>query len=409
MATTIPTPAELAALAQQKLRSVVDPAGTGAVDLSPGSRNDNAISLNTALYTRVAQYVADRLTARSLATATGDDLDALVADVYQDARKPANAATGFVYLTRSVTTAPTVIPFGTRFATVASASSPAVVFTATQDVPVTTGQGAVSAPVAVPVECVIADETGNVAVSTITSILDALPDSQTWSLAAVPAGGSTFIAGGASAESDDTFRARIQQSAFDDSKKRGTKAAIQAGTLQVPGVTYVTVVEPGDGTILVFCGDANYNLSSSVQSAVQLNLEAWRAFGIPAIVRPYLVITVTVNATIYMQRPLQNYNAQNSPGSIQAQAVANVQTYFANRQRVDEFFGSAITAAMQAAHPEVQQVIINSLSVSGGPTPDGTNSVRRTSDALYGSVQSMIRYVVSTASLQVNVAPPLTN
>ncbi len=407
MATEIPTPAELAALAQQKLRSVLDPGGTGAVDLSPGSRNDNAISVNTALYTRVAQYAADRLTARSLSTATGDDLDVLVADIYQDSRKIANSATGTVYIYRpnSGTAPATVIPAGSRFAVPATATQPGVQFFATVDVPVPYQGGNFQSPVPVNITCTASDTTGNVSVSLITQIVDALPDS-TWLIADASGnpGVVLFCAGGAEAEDDDTFRARIQRSAFDDSKKRGTLKAIQTGTLQVPGVSSATPVEPGDGTILVFCGDNSYNLSSAMQTAVQANLEDWRAFGVPAIVRPYTSSTVTINATVCMQRALQNYSQQ----AIITQALANIQTYFTNRQRPDEFFGSALTAAMSAAHPEVQQVIINSISVSAGPTPDGTNSVRRVSDAVYGSVLTMVRYIVTSTSLQINLSPPLT-
>lgn len=401
MASTLATPPELATLGQQKLRSLLDPGGTGAVDLSPGSRNDVAISTNVAMYTRLFQYVADRLTARSLSTATGDDLDVLVTDLYQDSRKAANAATGSINLQRTGT-AQTLIPYGSQFAVPATSTTPGVAFFCMQDTPVAAGV----LTTAVPLQCVQTDVVGNVQAALITQIKDPLPDT-TWSIASVSA--TQYFAGGAPEESDDEFRARIQQSAFDDSKRRGTLTAIKTGALRVPGVVNVTAVEPNDGTVLVFCGDSAYNLSSTMQTGVQVELEDWRAFGVPAIVRPYDVITVTVVATVYMQRALSNYNAQGGTGSVQAQAVANVISYFTNRQRPDEFFGSSIVAAMTAAHPEVQQVVINSLSVSGGPTPDGTNSVRRSSDALYGSVQTMLRYVVSTASLQVNVAPPLTN
>lgn len=423
MATNLATPAELATLAQQKLRSLQDPAGTGAVDLSPGSRNDNMISVNTALYTRVMQYAADRATARSLATATGDDLDTLVADIYQDKRKGANAASGYVYLVRDVlSTAPTYIPYGTRFAVPASATQPAVTFFATQDITVGANAGNPhTGSILVPCQCVTADETGNVAVGQITQILDTLPDT-TWAFTLptvlLPTNSQNFasnavisnpyMAGGASAEDDDTFRARIQQSAFDDSKRRGTRAAILAGALSVPGIANATVVEPGDGTVLVFCGDSSYNLSPTGQQAVQLELENWRAFGVPTIVRPYSVVTVNVNATLYMQRPLQSYNISGAPGSLQAQAIANIQTYFKSRQRPDEFFGNLIEAAIASASSETQQVIINSITTTSGPSPDGTNSIRRVSDASYGSVQSMVRYIVTATSLQVNVAPPLT-
>lgn len=401
MATEIATPAELAALAQQKLRSLLDPAGTGAVDLSPGSRNDLMVSVCVALATRVFQYAADRLTARSLATATSEDLDALVQDVYQDTRKAASSATGTVYLSR-VNTAQTVIPAGSRFAVPATSTQPGISFAAVADVPVALNAG-VSSPVAVAVQCAQTGTEGNVAISSISAIQDPLPDTS-WSVAAVPAGGFTFTAGGAAQESDDEFRARVQRSAFDASKQRGVRQAIETGALTVPGVASVTTVEPNDGTVLVYCGDVGYNLSSAMQSAVQVELEDWRALGIPAIVRPYTLVTVTISATIYMQRALSNYDVS----TLQSSAVSAVISYFAQRRRPDEFFGSAITAALAAVNDEVQQVVLNSVSTSSGPVPDLTGSVKRVTDTSYGSVLSMVRYVVSSTSVNVTVAPPAT-
>lgn len=401
MATELATPAELAALAQQKLRSLVDPGGTGAVDLSPGSRNDIMVSICVALATRVFQYTADRLTARSLATATGEDLDALVQDVYQDVRKGANAATTTIYLQR-VGTAATVVPFGSRFDVPATSTQQGVSFTVSADVPVALNAG-VSVPVAVQVQCAQTGTIGNVATSAITAIRDPLPDTS-WTVAAVPAGAAAFAAGGSAAESDDDFRARIQRSAFDDSKQRGTRAAIETGALRVPGIASVTAVEPNDGTVLVFCGDVGYNLSSSLQSGVQVELENWRAFGIPAIVRPYTLVTVSISAVVYMQRGLSNYDVT----TMQSTAVAAVKAYFAQRKRPDEFFGSAIASALSTTSDEVQQVLLVSVSTSSSPAPDATGSVKRVADTAYGALTSMVRYVVTSTSVQVTIAPPAT-
>lgn len=282
-----------------------------------------------------------------------------------------------------------------------------MVFAATQDVAV--GSGVLK--VAVPVQCQQAGIIGNVAFTNagqnpITSILDPLAD-PTWTLYtpvlgdSVLAGGPVAaIGGGADVESNDQLRARLKQAAFDDSKKRGTKRALVVGASQVPGVygAGVVAIEPGDGTVKLFVGDVNYNLPPAMQAAVLANLENWRAFGVPVFVLPFTVTTVTIVGTIYMQRPLVNYNT----AAIVQQAIANLITYFNNRQQADEYFLNAIIGAIESAHPETQTVTLSSpasdvrrLGVSGNVSN-------------YSGVTSVPRYIVSSASIFLSVAAPLT-
>jgi len=407
MATELPTPSETATIAQQKLRSLLDPGGTGAVNLSSGSRNDIMISVMGALINRVNTYVADRVSARTLSTATGDDLDALATDVFQDARKPAVAATGNLNLVRTGT-AVTVIPNGTRFAVPATSSTPGIFYIATQDVSVPINQ----LTAYVPVVCTQTGLIGNATYATVTSIADSLVDT-TWTIAPPPVplpNPNTYLpmAGGAELETDDQLRARLQASAYDDSKKRGTKKAIQIGALQVPGVASngVTVIEPGDGTVLVYVGDASYNLSAALQAAVLANLENWRAFGVPCIVKPYAVNTLNLVANIYMSKPLSNYNLQ----TILTQANTNLNNYFSNRPRPDEVYGGAIISALCAAHPEVQTAAIITFTNqnAAGVQPDSTFNIKHSTDALAGVASALPRYVINNTSLVLAILPPLT-
>jgi uncharacterized phage protein gp47/JayE len=126
-------------------RAALDPGGTGAVNLAPGSRNDVAVSALNALTTRVTGYVADRVAAGRVHSATGEDLDILAQDFYQETRKPARTATGMIQLTRTGTGA-TTIPLGTRFAVPASSTAAAIVFQASQDVAVPSGQTTAQVP-----------------------------------------------------------------------------------------------------------------------------------------------------------------------------------------------------------------------------------------------------------------------
>jgi len=408
MANELPTPTELVQIGQAKIRSLQDPQGTGAVNLHPGSRWDLALSAFAALAARNTAHIADRVAARSLVSAVDDDLDIIAADLFNDGRLPAAAATTTVYLQRSGTAA-TVIPNGTRFvAPAVPPSTAAVNFTATQDVSVAQN----TLKVAVPVACTQAGVIGNLAFTAagqnpITTIQDTLGDT-TWALYTPTAGDSVLgalaapppIGGGADQETNDQLRARLKQAAFDDSKKRGTKRALIVGAAQVPGVlaTSIVPIEPGDGTVKLFCGDVNYNLPPALQTAVASALENWRAFGVPVFVLPYAITVVTITGTIYMQRPLVNYNT----AAITAQAVANIISYFTNRQQADEYFLNQIIGSCEQAHPEVQTAILTSptadvrrLGISGGISN-------------YSGVTTIPRYIVNSSSIFLSVAGPLT-
>lgn len=381
---TLPTPAELTALARARLRSALDPTGTGAVDLRAGSRLDALVSVATGMGNRLSSYVADRMGALRRSTAQDEDLDVLARDLYSETRKPASYATGKVGLVRPGTAA-TLIPKGTRFGVPAAGSRPALVFVSTADVPSS------SLTATVPVQAQQTGEASNVFTSAaITAILDSLPD-PTWALDPsyiVP------VSGGASAESNEVLRDRLAQLALDDTRQRGTRRAILRGALRVPGIRYATVVEPLNGTTLVFCGDSTYYLSETQALAVQQELLEWRALGVPALVKRYSVSTVPVTATLHMQRSLADYDAL----GLRNAAVEAVRRYFATRVHPDEYFQSAIAGAIGSVHPERQRVVLTS------PSAD----VLRVADTAYASATTMARYIVDDSSITIAVAGPAT-
>jgi uncharacterized phage protein gp47/JayE len=387
----LPTPAELAAAAQAAFRARLDPNGTGAVNLRPGSRHDLFVSVVTAVAARLSAYAVDRVTALRRSTATGTDLDDLARDLFSVTRKAANAATGRVRLVRAGTAA-TSVPKGTRFAVPAEGSTPAVVFEASEDV-ASSGTTAV-----VPVACAEVGTRGNIAgPSAVTAVLDPLPDS-TWSLDPTYTTGvdsAAAFAGGAEAETDDELRDRLEQIAINDPRERATERAVLAATLAVPGVRYATVVEPFDGTLVVYAGDEAFALSDAMRQAIELELRGWRALGVPALARAYSAQTVTVTGTIYMARALSEYDA----AAVKAAAVQAVKDYFATgRPQPDEYFVNAIEAACFGAHDEVQNVVLSA------PLAD----VRRRPDADYGAVAALERYRVTDESITLSVAGPLT-
>lgn len=391
MATELPTTSELTAIAQQAIRSKLDPAGTGAVDLNPGSGNDLFISAAVALETRNAAHIADRAAARSPRTARGEDLDILGSDIYNTQRKPANAATGTLYLQRPSGTV-TVIPAGSRFSAPAAGSTPSVTFSVDEDVPAANAQLTVS----VPVTCTLAGKAGNVPLSTVTSVVDPLPDT-TWALYVPVSPPPDIIAGGDDGEigDDDAFSARLVKSSFNAAANPGTRDGILAKLLEIPGVFDVTLVSPGDGTIVAFVGDVNYLLSAALLAQVLAVLETIRAFGNPDLVRPYTVVPVSITGAIYMNRPVRNYDES----AIRAQAVQNVITYFnTGRESPDSYFLPAISSSIETAHPEVQTVALTAPVASIPPMPASG----------YSAPATINRYTTSSAYISIVVLDPQT-
>jgi uncharacterized phage protein gp47/JayE len=387
----LPTSSELAEIGRAAFRAALDPGGTGAVNLRPGSRNDVAISALTGIGNRLGAYVADRVSAARRSSATGEDLDAHARDLYGETRKSASASTGKVRLTRPGTTA-TAIPKGSRFAVPAEGSTPAVIFEASEDV----SSSATTA--VVPVRCTETGPRGNITgPQAVAAILDPLPDT-TWTLDATytTAGDPTAtFGGGAADETDDELRQRLDQISIDDPRERATRSAVLAGALRVPGVRYATIVEPLDGTGIVYAGDAAFALTDAMRKAIDTELLDWRALGVPALIRGYNAQTVTVTGTIYMARALANYDL----AAIKAAATSAVKRYFdTGRPSPDEYFVNAIEAALFSAHDEIQNVALASPLANA----------LRPADTGYGAITALNRYRVTDASISIAIAAPQT-
>lgn len=398
MADTLPTSADLLGVTQRSLRQSLDPSGNGAVDLNPGSRLDIFQSCVLALGARLTAHIANRVAARSKQTAKGDDLDVIGQDIYNTKRKSANASTGTLYLHRAGSAA-TVIPFGSRFAVPASGSQPSVTFAASADVPSS------STFAAIPVTCATTGIVGNVGLSSVTKIVDSLPDT-TWALY-VPSPGDPVLAGAPAADviaggddgevgNDAAFLARLNKSSFDAANAPGTRQGIQDTVLEVPGIIDATVISPGDGTIRIFAGDVNYQLSSGLKDAIQTAVEGARAFGNPAFVLPYTVVFVPVVGRIYMRRQVRNYDST----AISAQAVSNVIDYFTTgRESPDSYFTDKISAAMESANTETQSVVLSAPASSVPPLAASE----------YSALNTINRYVTDSAHVSVSVLDPQTS
>lgn len=382
----LPTTEELATIGRQTIEAGLDPEGLGKVDTHAGSRNDIMVSVNANMYTRVGAYAADRVNARDPSSATGEDLDILAKDLYRTLRKQSAAAIGTIYLSR-ITTAATSIPIGSRFSAPATSTRPAITFEASETVPV-----AASALTAdVPIVCSENGETGNIDLSDITAILDALPD-EAWTINPSPVS-PDVIGGGADEESDADLQKRLQARGLETDLQRGTSVAIEAGVAEVPGVSEWTIVEPLDGTVIAYCGDSAFSLPDDLRSAVETNLRAWRCLGIPVIVRAYGVSTVTHAVSIYMQRALSAYDL----ATLRTDAREAVKRYYDDREHPDEYIINTIEAAVFAIAPtDIQEV-----DVTG-------DDVLRLPESEYGALATLPRYIVSDSSISISFFGPQT-
>jgi hypothetical protein len=154
------------------------------------------------------------------------------------------------------------------------------------DDPVSWGVGE-AGPKSVNVTAVTGGLAGNLAAGKITRISTTLFDTFTVAQSAP-------TLGGAEAESDDELRARIR--VFTTTLRRGTLAALEFGSLQVPQVKNATAVEDAGGIVTVFVTDVNGASNAAMVSDVLDELEEWRAAG--------SIVNVTGGA-LYSLNPIQ--------------------------------------------------------------------------------------------------------
>lgn len=396
---TIPTIQETAEICEEALVGALDSQGTGIVDTEAGSDNAALVSMFSQGVARVAQYAADRVAARDIDTATDTDVDDILRDRWKgEKRKPEAAAVGTLYLQRTGTAA-TSIPIGAKFGAKATDTQDAVSYGANATLPVAAGV----LKVAVPVTCTVTGDVGNTKLVNVTDVLEPLPDA-TWTLY-VPAPGDPalngaaapdVIGGGTAAETDAEAKARVKQ--FSPDATPGTKDGLTKGALGVSGIKFVDVIEPFDGTMIVYAGDQNYNLPAALKALLVTALEKWRSGGCPVSIRSYSVVTVVTQLDIYMSKPLSNFDQI----GIRTTAVSLVKGYFGNRLRSDEYFIAGIGGAGYKASDDgdVQDVVVTT-------TPSGDQ--RRPADSGYGVVTSLTRYVVDDTSITVFLHDPLTS
>jgi uncharacterized phage protein gp47/JayE len=195
--------------------------------------------------------LADQLRLDSyLATATGDALDAKVAD-YLVTRKAAAAATGTIRVTRATSGSTLFIPAGwAQLSTKPVPGQSAVAIVTTSDA----SMASADLTVDIPVVAVVGGVAGNLSAGTVVVPQTALTGVDSNSGIVV----QIAMTGGVNAETDDALRARVQIEVA--GRVNGTSAALEAAALSITGVESANVLKAGDAR-----GDASIVPGGSVE------------------------------------------------------------------------------------------------------------------------------------------------
>ena len=232
-----------------------------------------------------AAYTQRALNALRLATASGEDLDRLVWDLYQIRRKDEAPAVVTLRLSRSSGGSGFSIPAGSPFGTTTGQVYTTVV-------PAAFSNGS-NGPIDVLAVAEVSGEGGNVPDGVITVIQGSFPD------ATLVVTNPEKAAGGSPRQSDESFKDTARQ--FYTTARRGTKSAIEFGAIQVPQVAQAAATEVLDPTaglpvyrVQLIVSDLQGQANSALAASVVTELDEYRALGVPVLVVPATPQYVTV-------------------------------------------------------------------------------------------------------------------
>jgi uncharacterized phage protein gp47/JayE len=311
-------------------------------DFSEGSALDAITGAGAVQADEVIRVALDRFAALFVDTATGQELDDLAADRWDGlARQAASAAVGQVTIGRGAEVGAFTVDAGLEVSatvsgeTVAFGTDEAAVF------------GAGDATVTVSATCSETGRAGNVAAGTVTQVVNPPVASPT-----VTVTNAARFAGGADAETDETFRARIRR--YPETLRRGTAAAVQLGAESVAGVRFA---QPDDSTVSdlgyasLYIGDPEGTANDVLVAAVESELVNWRALGIEVRVFAAERQETPVSATVYVRRGADRATLRDA---IRAAIVALGDRYAPN----EIGYRSQVVAEVHAVSDDVRAVAL---------------------------------------------------
>lgn len=345
-------------------KSEIQARNAALTDFAEGSALD-AITGGTAVMVDEAFGVLiDLFAAQFVDTAEGADLEALAADRFGLTRNAAAAAVVTLTFTRGGSTGTLVVPAGTTCEALVNG----VRYQFDTDYEVEMHSSA--STVTVTATCTVTGRAGNVAANTIDDIIDTLAGDATATVANAEA-----AAGGAPEETDAQFRDRIRR--YFSTLRKGTVAALEAGALNVAGVSFVTVdeslIHPDDGGyVAVYVGDPDAVGNDALADIVEAELEEWRAAGI--LVRVFgsdreeiaMAISVTARAGV-------DTSAMSAAVRAAALGVTN------NLAPKQTLYLSKVEAAVHAVSDDILSVQVTTPSAD--TTPTASQNAIRVNDA----------------------------
>lgn len=352
MSLTAPTVDELYEAAKAEIMSV----DATLNDFRDGSNLDALASAIAVVGDETMMYALSLHRARFLDTAQGDDLDALGVDRFDMPRLGAAQAVGYVYWTEGSASG-YAIPVGTTLRGTLDDGS-------TYEV-TTTAEVVSDSGLPVPVQAVTAGRGGNVPAFTLTTIVGFGGTDPTASITQ-----PERMAGGAPAESDTAYRARLRT--FFTSLSTGNRAAYVRATLSVPGVAQTSVVEvPTSGALIVqiYVADAegagNSALVSLVNAAIQ---DPVRALGVLCVVTAAAREEVALAVSIKLRRGADY-------ATVLAAVAASIAVYVDTLPAGETLYASKVAEVAHRASTDVISVTVTNGDVE--PT-NAYNSVRLT-------------------------------
>lgn len=283
---------------------------------------------------------------RYIDTATGTDLDAVVTDFYPDlTRQLESASVGTLTFTRGSSTGDLEIPIGTQCE--ATVDGDKITFETTATATILSAESSVD----VAAECTVAGRSGNVAADTITKILDTIPGDSTATVT-----NSDRFAGGAPEETDEEYRVRAK--AYPQTLRKGTTAALKAGSLTVDGVRYATVdestaPESEGGYVSVYIGDPDGSGNEVLAASVATALEDYRACGVEVRVFGASQELITASMVITIRRGADK-------STIDSTSRTNILQYVNTRSPNDKaYFSKMETAAHEASDDVLDATLVS--------------------------------------------------
>lgn len=340
-------------------------------DWEEGSDLDALTGGGAILADQVIRICVDLFAARFVTTASGDDLDAAVTDLYPDLTRIAAAgARGTLTFDRGSNTGSILVPALTT-ATGTAADGTTLTFETTADGTI----DSVDDTVDIPARCTTTGSAGRLDAGAIDTITSVITDDLAGDMTVTNA--DRFV-GGNDVETDDAYRARAQQ--YPASLSLGTVAAVELAALSAPGVAYATVDESevaSSGYVYVYIADEDGRANDALAADAQSLVDDVRAAGVLVQVLPTTRELVDMTVTVYVA-------SGKATATLQAAISAAVLAFSNGLAPSVSMYLSAVAAAAIAVSTDIRGAVATSTATTGAAiTPSATqNAIRIDSTAL---------------------------